>query len=78
MAQDFRWRLHVRDTRLDRPRAKTVNLMTPLNHNGQVLVPCNFPIRFLRLVEEGALDCEAILPDDRLGQNPQSHPVLRT
>jgi len=67
VTQDVRWRLDVIDARLDCPGAKSGKFPPFANHDGQVLVPHNLPVGFLRLVEERCFDREAIPSEDCLG-----------
>lgn len=40
----------MNDVLFDRPRTEPGNFLTLPNHNRQVLVPCDLPVRLLRLV----------------------------
>jgi hypothetical protein len=69
VTQDVCWRVDVIDARPDCPRAKSGKFPPFTNHDGQVLVPDNLPVRLLGLVEERSFDREAILSENGLGQD---------
>jgi len=56
-----RWRLHVENSRLDRPRAKVRSVFSLTHCYRSVLVPYNFPVRVGSLVKQDTSYRKALL-----------------
>ncbi len=69
--QDSRRRLHMHDTRFDRPRTIAFGLFLICNRDGYILMPRHLPVGAARLVEENPADYEGILAKDLPNESQQ-------
>src|ERR1700751_5481372 len=64
------WRLDVHYSSLHGPRTESVNLKTLADSYGQVLVPGDFPVGALSLIEEYSLHSKTVWAQDGANQFP--------